>query len=188
MVERKTMNEYKLALIGSTGVGKSSLCLQFARNRFSERYEPTIEDYYRKIAILDGKSLVFDIIDTAGQEGNLTNLDELIRQASGFIMVYDITQRQSFEELQKFYDRVLHVKNKSHLPMVLVGNKCDVGEQRKITQEQGIALGQKWDCKFWEVSAKTKNNLETAFYECARIIGQTSNDAISNKKCSCALL
>jgi GTPase KRas protein len=188
MVDKRTENEYKIALIGSTGVGKSSLCLQFARNRFSERYEPTIEDYYRKVAMQDGKPLVFDIIDTAGQEGNLTNLDQLIRQASGFIMVYDITQLQSFKEVQHFYDRVLHVKNKSHLPMVLVANKCDMTEQRKISQDQGIALGQKWDCKFWEVSAKNKINLETVFYECAKIIRQNEVDGISNKTCSCVLL
>lgn len=171
--------------MGSTGVGKSSLCLQFTRDQFSERYEPTIEDYYRKEASLDGESIIFDIIDTAGQEGNLTNLDQLIGQSNGFVLVFDITRKQSFEEVQVFYDRVLNIKHLKRPAIVLVGNKSDRGDRRDVGFEQGMALARKWNCKFWEVSAKTKTNIDTAFYECARIM-RNGHDG-NNERC-CLLL
>ena len=186
MVESIARVEYKIILVGSTGVGKSSLCLQFTRNQFDDKYEPTIEDYYRREATLDGEETVFDIIDTAGQEGNLTNLDILIGQASGFLVIYDITRMQSFKEAQKFYDRILYIKNVTSAPIVLVGNKFDVAFKREVTFEEGLGLARKWGCKFWEVSAKTKNNLETAFYECARLIRQQEG-RYSGQKC-CFLL
>lgn len=60
------LNEFTITVVGATGVGKSSLCLQFSRNRFEESYEPTIEDYYRKSVVLSGHEIMLDIIDTAG--------------------------------------------------------------------------------------------------------------------------
>ena len=171
-MDKAATREYKVAIIGSTGVGKSSLCLQFARNKFPENYEPTIEDYYRKQVSLDGEQIMFDIIDTAGQEGNLTNLNALIKQANGYLLVYDITRRDSFNEAREFRDRILNVKNCSVVPLVLVGNKSDRQEKREIPQEVAQKLASEWNCRFWEVSAKTKNNLESAFVECARLIKQ----------------
>jgi small GTP-binding protein len=182
MVESKG-TEYKIVLIGSTGVGKSSLCTQFTRNKFQERYEPTIEDYYRREAILDGDEVVFDIIDTAGQEGNLTNLDMLMSQGSGFLLVYDITRKDSYAEVQVFYDRILNIKNVSNPPIILVGNKLDMAVKRTISFDEGMSLGRKWNCKFYEVSAKTKTNLETSFYECARLIKQQETGKHGPKKC-----
>lgn len=171
-MEKPAANDYKIAIIGSTGVGKSSLCLQFARNKFPENYEPTIEDYYRKQVNFEGETIMFDIIDTAGQEGNLTNLNSLIRQAQGYLLVYDITRIDSFKEAKEFRDRILNVKNCSHVPLVLIGNKLDKGEKRMVLYDQAEKQANEWKCKFLEVSAKTKNNLETAFLECARMIRQ----------------
>jgi small GTP-binding protein len=169
-MEKLSTSEYKVAIIGSTGVGKSSLCLQFARNKFPENYEPTIEDYYRKQVNLDGEQIMFDIIDTAGQEGNLTNLNALIKQAHGYLLVYDITRRDSFIEARTFRDRILNVKNCSVVPLVLVGNKLDKEDKREIQKEVADKQACDWNCKFWEVSARTKNNLECVFIECARMI------------------
>ena len=126
-------------------------------------------------------------MDTAGQEGNLTNLDMIISQASGFLLVFDITRMQSYVEVQRFYDRILHVKNVSNPPIVLVGNKLDVAGKREVSFDEGMALARKWTCKFWEVSAKTKNNLETAFYECARLIRMQETGRYGTQKC-CILL
>ena len=132
-MDKAATREYKVAIIGSTGVGKSSLCLQFARNKFPENYEPTIEDYYRKQVTLDGQQIMFDLIDTAGQEGNLTNLNALIKQANGYLLVYDITRKDSFLEAKEFRNRILNVKNCSVVPLVLVGNKLDREERREIS-------------------------------------------------------
>lgn len=171
-MEKPATREYKVAIIGSTGVGKSSLCLQFTRNKFPENYEPTIEDYYRKQLSLDGEQIMFDIIDTAGQEGNLTNLNALIKQANGYLLVYDITRRDSFNEAKDFRNRILNVKDCSIVPLVLVGNKLDKQDRREVNYETAQKQAAEWNCRFWEVSAKTKNNLESAFVECARLIKQ----------------
>ena len=143
MVEKKGQNEYKVALIGSTGVGKSSLCLQFTRNTFQEKYEPTIEDYYRKETVINGSPIGFDIVDTAGQEENLTNLDMLINQSSGFLLVYDITRMHSYIELQKFYDRILNIKHIIDPPIVIVGNKLDMAAKREVSVDEGINLSRR---------------------------------------------
>ena len=185
MVETKGLKEFKIAVLGSTGVGKSSLCAQFSQDKFSDNYEPTIEDYYRKSATLDGESIMFDIIDTAGQEGNLTNIDQLIAQSNGFVMVYDITRKHSFEEIENFHNRVLNVKHNKQVCIVLVGNKSDMNKKRDISFEQGMALARKWNCKFWEVSAKTRSNIETAFYECARIV--RDSEVVEKKERCCVL-
>jgi GTPase KRas protein len=183
MVETKGLKEFKIAVLGSTGVGKSSLCSQFTQDKFSDTYEPTIEDYYRKSATLDGEEIIFDIIDTAGQEGNLTNIDQLIAQSTGFVLVYDITRKQSFEEVQNFHLRVLNIKSDRHKAVVLVGNKSDKSAKREISFEDGMALARKWNCKFWEVSAKNKVNIDTAFYECARNIRSSEREVRKERCC-----
>ena len=76
---------------------------------------------------------MFDLIDTAGQEGNLTNLNALIKQANGYLLVYDITRKDSFLEAKEFRNRILNVKNCSVVPLVLVGNKLDREERREIS-------------------------------------------------------
>ena len=169
-MERAGKIEYKVAIIGSTGVGKSSLCLQFTRNKFPENYEPTVEDYYRKKVNLDGEQVMFEIIDTAGQEGDLAILDSLIKQANGYLLVYDLTRKDSFNEMKEFRNRILDAKHCSKVPLVLVGNKLDNKEQREISNDIAQQQADEWNCKLMEVSAKTKNNLENAFIECARMI------------------
>lgn len=67
------MFEYKVVIVGSSAVGKSSLCQMFSRNKFPEIYEPTVEDYFRKQVTLEGEQINFEILDTAGQEDSLTN-------------------------------------------------------------------------------------------------------------------
>ncbi|CAG9331352.1 unnamed protein product [Blepharisma stoltei] len=188
MVDHLTAKEYKIAVIGSTGVGKSSLCMQFTRNRFEEAYEPTIEDYYRKQVTFEGEQIIFDIIDTAGEEGNLTNLNGLIRQAVGYLLVYDITRRQSYSEAKEFRDRVLYVKNAISVPMVLVGNKADMEEKREISFEEATKDAADWSCSFFEVSAKTKTNLESAFAECAKSIKRSQNKRQRDGGQKCCLL
>jgi GTPase KRas protein len=177
--------DYKVAIIGSTGVGKSSLCLQFSRNKFPENYEPTIEDYYRKQIMFEGENVMFDIIDTAGQEGNLTNLNALIKQAQGYLLVYDITRSDSFREAKDFRDRILNVKNCSIVPMVLVGNKMDKEERRAISTDQGVKQATEWNCKFWEVSAKERNNLENAFLDCVKLIKLQMNSSRQGQSACC---
>lgn len=189
MVERQTAREYSVVILGSTGVGKSSLCLQFCRSRFPETYQPTIEDYYRKPISLAGHNVMLDILDTAGQESSLKSSSVFITQALGFILVYDITRRSSFTELIDFRDRVLVAKDAHWVPMVIVGNKSDLNARREVTYEEGRDLAQQWRCDFYEVSAKNKLNHEAPFTQCASLVYKNeSAKTVKSENVCCNLL
>lgn len=126
-----SMTEFKLVVVGGGGVGKSSLTLQLVANRFFEFYDPTIEDSYRKQVIIDDETCLLDILDTAGQEEYSAMRDQYSRSGEGFLMVYSITSRESFDELASFRDHILRVKDTDKVPMVVVGNKSDVAEKER---------------------------------------------------------
>lgn len=177
--------EYSIVILGSTGVGKSSLCLQFCRNRFPDSYQPTIEDYFRKPIILKGHNIHLDILDTAGQEVMFQSSLAFITQSQGFILVYDITRKQSFEELVDYRDRILVAKEANWIPMVIVANKCDLESKREVSHEEGRDRAYLWNCQYFEVSAKDKLNHELPFIECANAIfkQEANKNIVSDRKC-----
>jgi len=161
---------YKLVLVGLGGVGKSCLTIQFISQRFVDDYDPTLEDSYRKQVVVDGTSCVLDIFDTAGQEEFSSVRDEYMRTGDGFLCVYSITYAVSFEEAGKLHQHILRVKEQDTVPFVLVGNKCDLENEREVSKERGEELAKQIGCKFMEASAKTATNATEAFYELVREI------------------
>jgi len=155
--------EIKVVMLGNGGVGKSACTFRFVQDKFVESYNPTIEDSYRKTFKVDGNTIVMDILDTAGQE-EYTELREVyMRGGEGFVVVYSITDRKSFQEVSEFRDRTLRVKDKSAVPMILVGNKCDLEVYRSVTKEEGQQLALKFGVPFFETSALTGINTEEIF-------------------------
>jgi small GTP-binding protein len=163
------VSELKLVVVGPGGVGKSSLTMQYTQNRFVEEYDPTIEDSYRKSVSLDGKSLLLDILDTAGQEEYSAMRDAYYRSGQGFMLVYSINEKRTFDEISSFRDQVLRVKDAADFPMIFVGNKVDLESDRKVTTSEGKALADSFHAQFWETSAKTRINVEEAFLGLARV-------------------
>lgn len=162
---------HHVVVLGSGGVGKSSLTLRLVTQKFSEEYDATIEDSYRKTIMVDNSPVHLEIVDTAGQEEFWSLVDSWIRPADGVIMVFDLGNRQTFDELNKFYDRVLVCKDKSSFPMVVVGNKCDLSdEQKQVKKNEGRILAAMWDCAYIESSALNRVNDEACFYEIVRQI------------------
>ena len=102
------------------------MTIQLIQNHFIDEYDPTIEDSYRKQVTIDDETCLLDILDTAGQEEYSAMRDQYMRTGQGFILVYAITSRSSFDEIVTFKDQILRVKDKDRVPMVLVGNKCDL--------------------------------------------------------------
>ncbi len=115
--------EYKIVVVGTGGVGKSALTIQLISNHFIDDYDPTIEDSYRKQTVIDNETCLMDILDTAGQEEYSAMRDQYMRTGQGFMLVYAVTARESFEELVKFREQIFRVKDINQVPLVLIGNK-----------------------------------------------------------------
>jgi len=167
---------YKLVVLGTGGVGKSALTIQMVREHFVDEYDPTIEDTFRKQKNIDDETCLLDILDTAGPEEFSSLRDQYMATGQGFILTYAITSRSSFDEMKQFKDRLLKLKNHlKKVPMVLVGNKVDLEEGRQVTTVEGEEMGRQFDCPFFETSAKTRVNVEEAFFELVREIRRSEN-------------
>jgi len=176
------MTEYKLVIVGGGGVGKSALTIQLIQNHFIDEYDPTIEDSYRKQVTIDDETCLLDILDTAGQEEYSAMRDQYMRTGQGFILVYAITSRTSFDEIASFREQILRVKDKDKVPMVLVGNKCDLETERQVTTGEGQDLAKSFGCPFFESSAKLRINVEETFYQLVREIRKESKADDGGKK------
>jgi len=96
--------------------------------------------------------------------------EQYMRTGEGFLLVYSITSRQSFEEIVTFQQQILRVKDKDYFPIILVGNKCDLDNERVVSKEEGAQLARSFGCKFIETSAKSRINVDNAFYDLVREI------------------
>ncbi|THH11798.1 hypothetical protein EW145_g423 [Phellinidium pouzarii] len=138
----------------------------------SETYDPTIEDAYRKQLVVDNRMCFVEVIDTAGQEEYATLRDQWVREGQGFILVYSIASRSTFERLEVFRQLMLRVKRNRPI-FVLVGNKCDKTYEREVSREEGLAMAKSFGCEFLETSAKTSHNVERLFMNLVRALRQT---------------
>lgn len=177
----KFLREYKLVVVGGGGVGKSCLTIQLIQSHFVDEYDPTIEDSYRKQCVIDEEVALLDVLDTAGQEEYSAMREQYMRTGEGFLLVYSITSQQSFEEIKTFQQQILRVKDKDYFPMIVVGNKCDLDGEREVSTEAGRELARNFGCKFIETSAKSRINVENAFYDIVREIRKYNRDTVGGK-------
>jgi len=184
------MPDYKIVVLGSGGVGKSALTVQFVQGIFVEKYDPTIEDSYRKPVEVDTEQYMLEILDTAGTEQFTAMRDLYMKNGQGFAMVYSIIAQSTFNDLPDLRDQILRVKDCDSVPMVLVGNKCDLKDQRVITYDQGEGLAKRFNCTFMEASAKEKINVDNIFYDLVKQINKSVGPAKAkqSKKGGCSLL
>ncbi|UJR31790.1 hypothetical protein I4U23_019268 [Adineta vaga] len=166
------MREYKIVVLGSGGVGKSALTVQFVQGLFVEKYDPTIEDSYRKQVEVDGQQCMLEILDTAGTEQFTAMRDLYMKNGQGFVLVYSITAQSTYNDLVDLRDTILKVKDTTDVPMVLVGNKCDLEDERVVGKEVGQTLARNWGSTFLETSAKQKINVNEIFFDLVRQINK----------------
>ena len=191
----RTITEYKLVILGGGGVGKSALVIRLVTDNFMEEYDPTIEDSYRKQVSIDNSPAILDILDTAGQEEYSSMQDQWMREGKGYVLVYSIADRASFDEIPVFKEKILRAKELDKVPLVLVGNKCDLdASMRAVSREEGEALAKTMGCPFLETSAKQKINNEELFFEAVRQIINMDKAATATtgkkktKKMNCTIL
>lgn len=182
-------------MVGSGGVGKSALTLQFMYDEFVEDYEPTKADSYRKKVVLDGEEVQIDILDTAGQEDYAAIRDNYFRSGEGFLCVFSITEEDSFQSTQEFREQILRVKQDTNIPFILVGNKADLNNSRQVQLATAKAKSEEWQVPYVETSAKTRENVDKVFYDLMREIRsrKVSDDSpapghVGKKKKKCTIL
>jgi len=180
---------FKVIMVGSGGVGKSALTLQFMYEEFVEDYEPTKADSYRKKVILDGQEYHIDILDTAGQEDYAAIRDNYFRSGEGFLCVFSIAEQESLTCAHELREQILRVKNDDNIPFVLVGNKADLEDRRVVSKEAATEQATSWKVPYIETSAKTRQNVDLIFYELLREIkrrrdAQSSCNGNGKKKVS----
>ena len=162
---------FKFIVVGDSSVGKSCLLLQFTDRRFQTGHDLTIgvEFGSRTVALDKKNNIKLQIWDTAGQESFRSITRSYYRGAICALLVYDITRRQSFQNIVRWLEELLeHAYNR--MTIVLVGNKNDLAEQRQVNYEEGVEFAKRNGLIFFETSAKTSDNVDEVFTHAARII------------------
>lgn len=104
--------------------------------------------------------------------------DQYIRTGQGFLIVYSVASKSSFEAVTNFRDQILRVKDEEAYPMVILGNKCDLtDEEREVQTNEGKELAKQLGCPFLETSAKARINVEEAFYEVVREVRKWNSNS-----------
>lgn len=185
----------RICVVGSGGVGKSCVTIQFLKQKFAEYYDPTIEESYRKTVTVDGSEYNLEIVDTAGQEEFATFRDSSLSHGDGFLLVYAINSADRWKELQELHTKILRVKDADHCPMVVIGNKADLEDQRMVQRAEAKSWCDSVGCPYLETSAKTGQSVEDSFFEVVREVAKvapppraSTSQPVQKKKKGCTLL
>ncbi|XP_047051717.1 ras-related protein Rab-2-B-like [Lolium rigidum] len=163
---------FKYIVVGDTGVGKSCLMLQFTDKRFQPVHDLTIgvEFAYRMVTI-DHKKIKLYIWDTAGQEAFRSITRSYYRSAVAALLVYDITRRETFTQLGSWLEEVRQgADGNNNVTIMLVGNKTDISHKRVVSTEEGEQFARENGLAFMETSAKTRHNVDQAFFETSSMV------------------
>eukprot|EP01083_Nonionella_stella_P084985 235349_1 len=160
----------KLLMIGDSGVGKSCLVLRFSNDEFTSSFITTIGiDFKIKTMEIDGKRVKLQLWDTAGQERFRTITNAYYRGAHGVLLVYDVTDEHSFMNMRGWMNNIeQHASD--HIAKVIIGNKCDMMDDRVVPSDKGKALALEYNAPFYETSAKNNINVTKVFVDIARTV------------------
>lgn len=161
------LRKFKLVFLGEQSVGKTSLITRFMYDSFDNTYQATIGiDFLSKTMYLEDRTVRLQLWDTAGQERFRSLIPSYIRDSSVAVVVYDITNRQSFANTNKWVDDV-RAERGGDVIIVLVGNKTDLNEKRQVTTEEGERRAKEYKVMFVETSAKAGLNVKSLFRKIA---------------------
>ena len=170
MMEEEYDYIFKVLLVGNSDVGKSSLILRYVDQIWNDVFVPTIGvDFKVKSLEIENKSIKLQIWDTAGQERFRNVISSYFKGAHGILLIFDITSRDSFKELENWLAEV--EKNAStQILKILIGNKCDLEEEREISKDEGEAFAMRNGMQYIETSAKINTNVNEAFEALSKIM------------------
>ena len=164
--KKNELEKFNIMTLGNSSVGKTCYILRYTEKTFEEVYLTTLGiDYKTKIIKLpNNQKYRIDYYDTAGQERYRSISLNAIKDTQGVILMYDITNKKSFDAITKWMKDIIEAKGQD-FPIVLLGNKCDMEQERQVTKDEGEQLAQKYNLSFFETSNKTGKNIEEAGLE-----------------------
>ena len=176
-----TFHLFRLVFLGDQSVGKTSIITRFLNDSFDDSYQATIGiDFESKIVYLEDRTVRLQLWDTAGQERFKSLIPSYIRDSSVAVVVYDVTNRHSFQEAEKWVGEVREERGDSVL-VFLVGNKIDLVERREVSTEEGQAKAEELSARFSETSAKASTNVKQLFRQIAQDLpAQDTKEQVRN--------
>lgn len=174
------LSKYKLVFLGDQSVGKTSIITRFMYDKFDQNYQPTIGiDFLSKTMYLEDRTVRLQLWDTAGQERFRSLIPSYIRDSSVAVIVYDVSNRQSFLNTARWVDEVRTERGKD-VVIVLVGNKTDLVDKRQVSVEEGESKTKEFGALMIETSAKAGFNIKGLFRKIAGAL--PGMDAVSQTK------
>ncbi|XP_052415973.1 ras-related and estrogen-regulated growth inhibitor isoform X2 [Carassius gibelio] len=173
----RKMLRAKLVVLGRDNCGKTALCVRFITRRFIGEYEHKREVTYRCQKIVDKEAIELEILDTVNKEcvgPAASSLESSIKWGDGFLIMYSVTDRSSFEAVSRLKRLIDHVKQTLGIPAVIVANKCDMENGRVVRTDEGQALASDLRCSFFELSvAEDASAVEAA---CAQLVREVRQE------------
>lgn len=160
---------YKILILGDSGVGKSAILKQYINQTFDATHMTTIGiDYACKVIYLQDKKIKFSIWDTAGQERFRSITKAYMRGMQCVLLVYDITDMQSFADIERWIEMVRAYSYDQHIQYFIIGNKSDLNTKRMVSVEKATMLAEKYNCQYFEVTATNYKSIRDMFYIVAK--------------------
>ena len=170
----------QLIMVGESGVGKTSLIRRYTNNIFNTNHLETIGiEFFNKEERINDQIIQIKLWDTAGQEIFHSLTKNFYRKADGIIIVYDITNKESFERIQDWVKSVYdNTDTYKEIQMIIVGNKIDLEERREVSKEEGLKIGKYFEIDFFEASAKNAEGVRNFMI---KIIEDILNNKVNNR-------
>ena len=170
----------QIIMVGESGVGKTSLIRRYTNNIFNTNHLETIGiEFFNKEERINDQIIQIKLWDTAGQEIFHSLTKNFYRKADGIIIVYDITNKESFERIQDWVKSVYdNTDTYKEIQMIIVGNKIDLEEKREVSKEEGMKMGKYFEIDFFEASAKNAEGVRNFMI---KIIEDILNNKVNNR-------
>lgn len=176
--KKSSLSEVKIVVLGASGVGKTAVAVRFLTKRYIGEYDHQTENRYKSEILVDGEPVIFEVLDSCSKEPLEMPRDEIIQWADGFLLVYSITDRSSFNSVKKLRQYIYDTKQVSkdngqngspQFPIVIVANKSDLIHLRQVSTEEGEILAKDMDTVFTELTAAEHvAQVSEAFYDLCR--------------------
>ena len=178
------MNRVDVAVIGGYFAGKTAIILRFIHGCYYEAYEPPLEVcQLRTIQIGNGVDVEIDLRDTRSMLEHSDVSMYSIENCKGFLCAYSVTDTRSFADLRDFISQVKQIRQNDNIPIVVIGNKCDLECERTVMTEEGLRFAEQHNAAFWETSAKFGINIHEAItYLAQEVVRQDAENLLGNKE------